>query len=391
MSGLQAVTAVTISGAFVVGMVLSLLGSIKLALARQLQLGERQVGGLLAALNLALIPMMLLTGLLIDRHGVRVVLLLGALVSSVALVSMSLAPTYGRAFLALLCAGLGLAALSASVVVLMPESFFLYADASARLNLGHVFIALGALLTPVLADLFLRTVHYRRTVLILALFCLIPAFLCVLPAFGGEVALQTRDWHKQRSSLWDDPRCWHIFLAGLVFFFYAPLEGTLGVWSTTFLTQAGYSERRAAVVLSGYWSAFLLSRLLVAIVQPKAHWDPWLIVVPALLAAVVVGNLAGTGGKQPARNGLILLGFLLGPIFPTLVGVLFREFPEERGTVYGLLFALGSVGSLLVAPLIGVRLQNTSAQRALRFALLIALFLAATALVFGLIVGSGRS
>jgi len=168
MSGLQAVTAVTISGAFVIGIVLALLGSIKLSLARQLQVGEGRIGGLLSALNLALIPMMLLTGLLIDRLGVRVVLILGALITAFAIFCLSLGPTYRRAFFALLLAGLGLAAMSTSVVVLMPIAFFQHADASAGLNLGHVFIALGALLTPLLADLFLRTLEYRRTVLILS-------------------------------------------------------------------------------------------------------------------------------------------------------------------------------------------------------------------------------
>jgi MFS family permease len=390
MSGLQAVTAVTISGALVLGMVLALLGSVKLSLARELQAGEGRIGTLLSALSVLLIPMMLLAGLLLDWLGVRAVLLLGSLITSLALSMMSLAPTYQRAFVAILLAGMGMAALNTAVVVLMPEAFFLHADVSARLNLGFVFIALGALLTPVLADLFLRTLRYHRTILILALVCLVPAFLCFIPAFRDEVAHQARELHRPTTNLWEETGSWHVLLAGLVFLFYAPLEGAVGVWSTTFLTQGGYSERRAAWVLSGYWLAFLLSRLGVALWQPKAYWDPWLIILPALLAAVVLGNLAGTGGKLQARNGLLLLGFLLGPIFPTLVGVLFREFPNDRGMVYGVTFGLGSLGSLLLSPVVGVQMRNTSAQQALRIIMLIALFLAAVATVFGLVVGSGR-
>jgi len=220
--------------------------------------------------------------------------------------------------------------------------------------------------------------------------CLLPAFLCLLPAFGEQVARETSTMPHQTGNMLEDLRIWHVLLAGLVFLFYAPLEAALGVWSTTFLTQAGYSERRATVLLSAFWAAFLVSRLLVAIWQPKAYWDPWLIVLPSLLAAVVLGNLAGTAGKIPARNGLIFLGFLLGPIFPTLVGVLFREFEQDRGTVYGIMFAIGSLGSLLVSPLLGIRVRNSSAQRAMRITMLIALFLAAAATVFGLVVGSGR-
>src|SRR4051794_15208493 len=100
MDGLQAVTAVTISGACAIGMVLALLGSVKLTLARQLKVGEGRIGGLLAALNLALIPMMLLTGFLIDRFGVAWVLGIGAMVMAGAIFTLSMSLTYRGVFVA---------------------------------------------------------------------------------------------------------------------------------------------------------------------------------------------------------------------------------------------------------------------------------------------------
>ncbi len=71
MDKVLAATVMTVSGAFVVGLVLALLGSIKLNLTKHLQLGQRGVAGLFAVLNLALIPSMLASGVLIDRFGVR--------------------------------------------------------------------------------------------------------------------------------------------------------------------------------------------------------------------------------------------------------------------------------------------------------------------------------
>jgi len=69
------------------------------------------------------------------------------------------------------------------------------------------------------------------------------------------------------------------------------------------------------------------------------------------------------GRWASARNGLLLLGFLLVPIFPTLVGVLFREFKTDRGTLYGLMFAIGSMGSLLAAPLIACACATATLTR----------------------------
>jgi fucose permease len=362
---------------------------------------------------------------------------------------------------AILFVGLGLAALLTAVVVLMPVAFFVHTPtdekSSAALNMGHVFIALGALVTPVLTDILLRTLQYRRTVMLLSLLCLAPAFMCLLPPFAGSVDEQSSMFQlteqvekkllesgevpapvlaqlkklrptsgnpmifnlkqfeeelaqrldndererfqrylvkganlaHQPSRLLDEGRCWHLLLAGLVFLFYAPVEGAVGVWSTTLLAESGYSEGRAAVLLSSFWAAFLSSRLLLAVLRLPPAWDPWLIVVPALLAAVVLGNLSSSVSKGGSANGLLLLGFLLGPIFPTLVGVLFRESQQDRGMIYGLMFAIGSTGSLLLAPLIGLRVRNSSAHRAMRLTMILALLLTITALVFALVVHSG--
>src|SRR5207248_11488466 len=62
----QNVTAATISGAFVFGMVLVLLESIRHLLVKRLNLNEAQGEWLLAVMHVTLIPMMLLSGLLID-------------------------------------------------------------------------------------------------------------------------------------------------------------------------------------------------------------------------------------------------------------------------------------------------------------------------------------
>src|SRR5262249_8099861 len=84
----------TIAGAFAFGMVLALLGSIKLPLAKRLEIDEARVGGLLSALNLALIPMMLLSGMLVDRLGIQGVLIVGSVLAGLAIFALALVKTY---------------------------------------------------------------------------------------------------------------------------------------------------------------------------------------------------------------------------------------------------------------------------------------------------------
>ncbi len=382
MTGHYGVLAVTVAGAFVCGMALSLLGGLKLALAKRLELSEGRVGALLSVLNLALLPMVLLCGVLLDRWGSRPVMILGSLVLCLAVMALSARLGRNGALAAVLAAGLGGAAVATASMVLMPRAFF-PGEPSASLNLGNIFIALGALVGAALADVLLRAMDLKRALAVFAFVCLVPGVAAAVPRNLDAVAQQ----HASLASLLDHSAIW---MAGLVFFFYAPLEASVSVWATSYLTEQGHDERRAGRLLAGFWAAFLASRLAVAGAQhvgwlPPAA-DAWVLVVAALLAAVVLGNLAGAAGRHSAAVALVLLGFVLGPIFPTLLGLVFRHFPEERGTAWGSVFALGSLGALLLAPVVGAAAQRRSVQAALRVPMLLALLLTGVSLVFALLV-----
>lgn len=381
MFGLPPVTLVTISAAFVFGMILALLGSLKLALAKRLALGEARIGGLMSALSFALIPMMLLSGVLIDQFNVKPVLIGGAIVTALAISSLALPLSYWSALGAAAFAGFGTAAVSTSAMVLMPEAFraFSHGNEANAVNLGCVFIALGSLVTPALADVLIRTLEFKRTVSILALLCLVPAVLAMLTP---DADLHFHEKHADLSNLLNDPSLW---LAGLVFLFYAPLESSISTWTTTYLIEKGTTEASAAWLLTAFWTSFMLSRLFIAVLNLEPLWTPGLfLVLPSLLTAVIIGNMSGTASPGSAKMGLLMVGFTLGPIFPTLIGMVFRQFNEARGTAYGAVFAIGSMGSLILSPLIGAFANRRSLQQALRIPMVVALALTAATLVFAL-------
>src|SRR5438132_4587503 len=126
MAGLYELAPVTIASAFLCGVILALLGSIKLPLAERLAIDEAKVGGLLAAFNLALIPLMLLVGMLIDQPwlGLKGVLALGFLLSGLAIFGLGMSATYFRALGSLLVLGAGFACLSTVAFKLMLHAFF---------------------------------------------------------------------------------------------------------------------------------------------------------------------------------------------------------------------------------------------------------------------------
>jgi len=385
MDGSQAVLAVTIAGAFVFGMVIVLLSCLKPQLAGQLNVPEERVTGLWAGMNLILVPMAFLGGLLCDLWDVRAVFVLGCVLIALALLGLRWATSYRAALLAFLVTGIGGGFLSTASIVLMPAAFFGRHEASASLNMGNVFFALGALVAPTLCDVLLRASGFRRTLGAGALLCLIPL---VLIAFVSKEDANIGQSRPDLLMLLRDPMLW---LAGAVFFLYAPLEGCLHTWGSTYLQNVGHSERKAAHLIAGFWSCFLLGRLVMAYFQHwrilDERWDPWVVVLLALGATVTLANLAGTVKRGSATTGLLLLGFFLGPIFPTLIGFLFSMYPNAPGTSFGTMFAIGSAGSVVFAPVIGARFHRQSAHRALRIPLFLGMLLMIVALFLGLAMG----
>jgi fucose permease len=386
MSGFQGTTAITITGAFVFGMVLALVGSLKMALAKRLDLGEGRIGGLLSALHLAFVPAMLLSGLLSDQIDDRIVLVAGCILTALAFHGLTLRATYNTALVSMLMAGVGAACVSVACVVLMPQAFF-EGDphkVTAALNVGMVFFALGSLVTPTLCDLLLRAFDFQRTLRILAGLCLVPALVVAVQLAVGT---PFRPEHRapEFSAVFGDLRVW---MAGLVFFLYAPLEFAIGTWATTYLMEHGYKERRATRLLSGFWLTFLAGRVLLAFLQDRGvlrEWSDYFVIpILGLLAAVTLGNLAGAPADRRSGWGLLVLGALLGPIFPTLIGIVFK-LSHPPGTAYGATFAIGSLGSLLLAPLIGLYARGKSVSHALRIPMILGLLMAASAMVLGLL------
>ena len=383
MAGMQMMTAATIGGALIFGMALALLGQLKSAVARREPASF--VGPIrrwLLALHVALIPLVLLSGVLLDMYGARPILVAGSVMLSVALVGLSLRPTYPHALAAVLLAGFGASALGTASIVLMPRAFFVAEETSAALNLGYVFIALGAMLTPVLTDILLDKIELRRTLAVFALLALTPAILAVFPSGGHGQFVEQRG---NPAAIFDEPAFW---VTALVLFVYVPLEASISTWTFALLTERGQDERTAAALMYGFWGGFLASRLLAALFLHVNYltewWDRLLIVALPLLAAVLLGNLTGAEERDRPRAGLILLGLLLGPVLPTLLGLIFRAAPEEKGTTFGLAFASGSLGSLLLAQLNTPLLVGRHPLSALRLPIFLALLVAAAALVLGL-------
>src|SRR5262249_60321023 len=102
---------------------------------------------------------------------------------------------------------------------------------------------------------------------------------------------------------------------GVALFLDGPLEAALAAWATTLLGERGVTEQAAARALSGFWLAYLLSRLGTALSLPPG-WEAALTLVLALACAGVLLGLVWSPGQGAALALVVAAGVGFGPAFP---------------------------------------------------------------------------
>jgi len=386
MNGLGLVP-ITVAAIFVCGAVLAIVADLCVPLAKRLGVPEGRAYVFSVIMNLAFVPMTLLSGLLIDQSSVEWVLIGGSVLIAVGVASLALNRRYvlGLGLIALVAMACG--GLLVGCTILMPKAFFPDFDFNARVhavrdrdrmagaafNLGNVFFVLGTLLAPALANVGINRLGFRRALGLIALICLAPAVAAALTN-GQDYPAFNRD-QADTEKLFSGPAIW---LTALIFFFYGPLESIGVTWASSWLKELGFRSRSRSWIQSGFWICLLASRLGAAFVLQHDLIRPpwvWLVLVPALAAAVLLGNLAGVPGRAAAPWGFMLFGLLLGPILPTIMGTVYRRFMADAGTAIGAMYAVGALGSLLLVPAMAWFGRRHSAQRSLAIPAVMALLL----------------
>ena len=158
------------------GMCHSLLGSIKVPLARKLKIDEARVGGLVGIFGFTLIPTVLAAGFLVDALGKQAVLSGGFVLLIVSLALMSQARSYSVALIAVLLLGVGWSALVNVLNVTSPPAFLpldqIQRHMAYAMNLGDFIFGMGAFSTPILMALLIPRIRLEPDALGAGRICL---------------------------------------------------------------------------------------------------------------------------------------------------------------------------------------------------------------------------
>jgi fucose permease len=337
------------------------------------------IGLMFLAFSAGFVTSAMASGSLTHRFGPRVYLVAGAGAMLIAWAGVGLRPPFVL-FIALhLLAGLGGGALE--------PAFNTYLSGLDRpavlLNSLHAFFGVGALLGPVIAGAVLSWGMRWTAFYLFFAALLVPLVLALLVLFrrgavpdpGGGAAPGA----AARPRLGHALRLRALWFAVAFLALYVGLEVSLGTWGFSFLREVREQPiLLASWTMSGYWAGLTAGRLVLARLADRVGLS-----LVGLIACCLGGVAAGSAAvwlvpsSIVATAGLVLVGFSLGPMFPTVIAVVPRLVPPHlTGTAIGVLDGCSAAGGALAPFLAGAVAQGLGIWSLLPYGLVLTALLA---------------
>ncbi|WP_238017152.1 MFS transporter [Dactylosporangium sp. AC04546] len=313
------------------------------------------------------------TGPFVHRWGCRAALLLGVATYVLGGLYIATRPPFAAFVLVQLLTGFGTGLLESvlnAYVAALPE-------ATGRLNRLHAFFGAGALLGPLLATWMLRFTTWPIVFLALAGVA-VPLGLAVAALFprrAADPAVAVSEEHTGRRLLGPALRSRVVLLGSLLLTVYVGLEIGVGNWAYSYLVEArSVSGTAAGATISLYWLGLTLGRFVLGSAATRAGLTATGLMYGCLAGITVAAALTwALPGAVPLAAGFALLGFFLGPVFPTaMVVVPPLAGPGLAPTAIGVMNAGSVVGGAALPWLAGAVTQGYGAWTLMPFALVLA-------------------
>lgn len=240
------------------------------------------------------------------------------------------------------------------------------------LNWLHAFFGVGALIGPPLATWMLGFTAWTSVWLVLAL-------ACVPLVAGFQLTLRTTapadipDPPPARGLVRAAGRRPAVLLGALFLAVYVGLEISVGNWGFSYLVaERGQGDLLAGYTVSGYWLGLTLGRFVLSPAAARLGWTANRLMTACLIGVTLAAALLWLV-PATAVAALALLGFWLGPVFPTTMAIAPALAPGDLApTAIGLLNGVSVLGGALFPFLAGAIADRSGLWTLAPFALALA-------------------
>jgi fucose permease len=387
--------ALGLSGAFGLGMCFASLGSIAVKLMPRMNMDQAKFGSLVSTFMFSCLIASLAVGAGMDALGYKLVAIIGFLAAGVSLFLLGNARSPKAAMIAGILLGVGAMACNQTGNVLGTAAIVntLGWGPAAANNLVNVFFGLGLFLMPFMVSFLFQKTSYEKAISALGVVVIIPVVFAFLAGYPEAAGFSLVDAVKMLS----EPVT---IVASLLLFCYIALESSFTNWLAPYGKEVVSKESpdmdgdkvdaSAARLLSAFAVAMMAGRLIASLSGVTAIGS-WLIAICAALATVVIFVMMGVSKGSAAFALAAVAGFVFGPAFPTTVGVTFAKFGGGSGSLFGIMFAVGLAGAVIVPKAIGNAAKGSSVQKSLKLLIPIAIALVVLAVVLNFVKGPAES
>jgi fucose permease len=386
------VQAVALCCVFGLGMCFSLLGSISVKLMPRIQIDEGKFGTLISSFMFSCLVASLVVGIVTDAVGYQWIAVIGFVLTAVCIFILAFGKSYGAVLVPCLLLGFGAMALNTAGNVMAPQVLFEGKDPAAASNLANVFFGLGLFLTPLIVSFLFRTGGYEKAVSVLGVIVLVPVLIALAakeyPSSSAKLDIAAA------VKLLGQPA---VLTAAFVLFCYIALESSFCNWLPSFgkevvrkenaSIEAAAADAFGQQLLSFFAIAMMIGRLATGLLPARIGFDltangAWVIAGAALIAAVVIFLMMQCRQAFHAQVLAALAGLAFAPCFPTTVGVSFSKFTSDiHGSLFGIIFAVGLAGAVIVPKAMGNMAKGASIQKSLKLLLPVCIVLIVLALI----------
>ena len=228
------------------------------------------------------------------------------------------------------------------------------AQASRWMNISQAGFSLGSILAPILTMAYLSLGRPFGEAFLICGFILAVILLRIFQTSNGRIAFNKATFilpHHMLNVL-KSPA---FRLYALMIFCYLGYESVAPPYIKQLFLQSGQTETLSAAMISLYWISMIAARLIGISLNNRE--------LPAikLFTAIAIAGillLAFSGAAWLRIAGVILLGFGCGPVWPMLMVLAVRVFPERSGSAVGVMMLCSTAGISLFPFLIGTLANN---------------------------------
>lgn len=325
---------------------MTFLGPMLPILAARWALNDSAAGALIFAQFLSSMFGMLLSGVLVERRGYRVTLILGCILMALGMTLLGSGPYWsGIVSVCILGFGHGITTPAGNLRTAELDP----ARSASALNVINAVWGIGAMSSPFLIAAAQKA-HRPELFLYGTAIGLFLLLLCL------ALARFSPDTHAQIShsptadGVWTSPM---LLLICALFFIYVGTETSFGGWMATYAHRIAPEERTMwAVTPSFYWGSLLAGRTLAAI---ALRFTSSATTARVGLSLALVGGmtLVSAHRMETVMVAAVLAGLGLASIFPISVSLLPVWFGDSARRASGAVFGSGNMGGAALPWVVG--------------------------------------